>query len=94
MKIFLTGLILFVCLLVVACSDDSSSDCQPGEQAATGDALVETSTDVVTDTVATTDVSEPETTLDTTDVVTTVDTTEPEVDTVAESNPDPDRSEP
>jgi|TARA_R110000796_G_C14536114_1_gene432431 hypothetical protein len=93
MKIFLTGLILFTCLLV-ACSDDSSSDCQPGEQAATGDALVETSTDVVTDTVATTDVSEPETTLDTTDVVTTVDTTEPEVDTAAESNPDPDRSEP
>ena len=93
MKIFLTGLILFACLLV-ACSDDNSSDCQPGEQAATGDALVETSTDVVTDTVVTTDVSEPETTLDTTDVVITVDTTEPEVDTAAESNPDPDRSEP
>ena len=93
MKIFLTGLFLFACLLI-ACSDDSSSDCQPGEQAATGDALVETSTDVVTDTVATTDVSEPETTLDTTDVVTTVDTTEPEVDAAAESNPDPDRSEP
>jgi hypothetical protein len=93
MRIFLMGLVLFVCLLV-ACSDDSSSDCQPGEQAATGDALVVTSTDVVVDTTVTADVSQPETALDTTDVVATVDTTEPEVDTAAENDPDPDRSEP
>jgi len=93
MRIFLTGLILFICLLA-ACSDDSSSDCQPGEQAATGDALVVTSADVVVDTATAADVAEPDATLDTTDVVATVDTTEPEVDTEAESDPDPDRSEP
>ena len=93
MRIFLTGLILFICLLA-ACSDDSSSDCQPGEQAATGDALVVTSADVVVDTAAATDASESEAALDTTDVVTTVDATEPEADTAAEIDPDPDRSEP
>ena len=93
MRFFLTGMFLFVCLLA-ACSDDSETDCQPGEQALTGDAWVETSADVVVDTAAAADVAEPEATLDTTDVVTTVDTTEPEVDTAAESNPDPDRSEP
>jgi hypothetical protein len=93
MRIFLMGLALFVCLLF-ACNDDSSSDCQPGEQVLTGDAWVETSSDVVTDTAVAADVAAAEVTLDTTDVVTTVDTTEPEVDTAAESNPDPDRSEP
>jgi len=93
MRIFLMGLALFVCLLF-ACSDDSSSDCQPGEQALTGDAWVETSSDVVTDTAAATDASDSEAALDTTDVVTTVDATEPEADTAAESDPDPDRSEP
>ena len=93
MRIFLTGLILFTCLLI-ACNDDSSSDCQPGEQAATGDALMVTSTDVVADTAVATDVVEPEAALDATDVVTTVDATEPGADTAAEIDPDPDRSEP
>jgi hypothetical protein len=92
MRIFLTGLTLIACLLT-ACTDDDSADCQPGEQARTGDAWVETA-DAVVDTAVTSDVSDSETSLDTTDVVATVDTTEPEVDTAAESDPDPDRSEP
>jgi len=93
MRFFLTGLFLFACLLA-ACSDDSETDCQPGEQARAGDAWTETSADVVVDTATTADVAEPDVTLDTTDVVATVDTTESEVDTEAENDPDPDRSEP
>ena len=92
MRIFLTGLILIACLLT-ACTDDDSADCQPGEQARTGDAWVETA-DVVADTAIASDVSDTETSLDTTDVVATVDTVEPPADVTEESEPDPERAEP